>query len=167
MVAKKSGANDRRDMPTITELIRAALDGGRTVRQLQADSGHRVKHQTFQELSHAPPAQFPKFAKTITGMSEALRVPEATIVLAYAKGLGWNVAIDSSFALRLPPGVDNLDPSMQDAIIHLVRAALQTYSGSGVAGDERKHPFPEVFYRSSDPSDPGEAPGELRRQESR
>jgi hypothetical protein len=155
-------------MPTIMELIRGALDGGRTVRQLQADSGHRVKHQTFQELSKAPPDQFPRLAKTITGMSEALRVPEATIVLAYAKGLGWNVNIDSAFALRLPPGVDDLDPSMQDAIIHVARAAL--HSGAGghpVAADERENPVPDAVFGSTDgrtdAGDSSEAAGEDRR----
>lgn len=113
-------------MATISELIQGALDAGRTVRQLAEDSGGRIKFQTFQTLSKAPPKQFPKDPKTITGMSVALKVPESTIVLAYAKGLGVKVTTDSSFALRLPPGVDAIDPALQDAIINLTRAALRS-----------------------------------------
>ena len=122
---------DRLDVPTIRDLIRAALDAGRTVRQLADDSGGRVKFQTFQELANHPPKQFPKEPKTIEGMSQALGIPPATVVLAYAKGLGIDVSTSSSFVLRLPPGVDQVHPDMQDAIIGLTRAAVRTTSTNG------------------------------------
>lgn len=111
-------------MPTIKQLIRAELDSGKSVRDLADASGGRVKFQTFQELSTKPPKQFPKDLKTITGMSLALRVPETTIVLAYAKSLGIPVSSGSTFSLRLPADVDSLSPAMQDAILAVARAAM-------------------------------------------
>lgn len=112
------------DMPTMKQLIRAELDSGKSVRDLADASGGRVKFQTFQELSTKPPKQFPKDLKTITGMSLALRVPETTIVLAYAKSLGIPVSSGSTFSLRLPGEIDSLSPKMQDAILAVTRAAL-------------------------------------------
>jgi hypothetical protein len=125
-VERHAKPRDSADVPSIKELITAALDAGKTVRQLEADSGDRVRFQTFQELSKHPPKQFPKYAETITGMAAALNVSESTVVLAYATGLGIPVSAGPTFALRLPPGVDTIEPSMQDAIIQVARAALQS-----------------------------------------
>ncbi len=130
MVEHLGVARHSQDVSSIKDLICAELGAGRTVRQLEADSGDRVKFQTFQELSNNAPKQFPKDIKTIKGMAEALRVSETTVVLAYAKGLGIPVRADSSFALRLPPRVDHLDPGLQDAIIRLARAAVQAQEAS-------------------------------------
>ncbi|WNM74451.1 immunity repressor [Gordonia phage BearBQ] len=112
-------------VPTIRELIRTALDSGKSVRDLEADSGYRVKFQTFQELSNRAPKQFPKSPETVAGMAEALHCPEATIVLAYAKGLGIDTDTDSEFAMRLPRGVDLLDTDMQNALLAVVRSAIK------------------------------------------
>ena len=113
-------------MSSIKELIRAALDNGKTVRQLEADSGGRVRFQTFQELSNNAPKNFPRdVQETITGMALALGVPETTIVLAYAKGLGIRVSTGSPFALRIPPGVDRLDPAIQDSFLSLMRSVVR------------------------------------------
>lgn len=117
-----SRRRDGSGVPTIRELIRAELDAGKSVRDLEADSGHRVKFQTFQELSNQPPRQFPKEVKTIQGMSAALHCTETAIVLAYAASLGIEVQ-GSDFALRLPPGVDALDSEMKSALVSVVRAA--------------------------------------------
>lgn len=155
------------DVPSIKELIRAALDAGKTVRQLEADSGDRVRFQTFQELSNHPPKQFPKHAETITGMAAALNISESTVVLAYATGLGVPVSTGPTFALRLPPGVDQLEPAMQDAIIQVARAALQSGTGRPVgAVDEREHPVPDPFFRRPG-GGTGETAGEDRRQNGR
>lgn len=124
MVEHQSERGHRSRVPTIRELIQDAIDSGKSVRDLSAASGDRVKHQTFQELSKRAPKQFPKESKTISGMSAALGYPEATIVLAYAKGLGISVETDSQFALRLPYGVDGLDPEMQSALVSVARAAV-------------------------------------------
>lgn len=114
------------DVPTIKDLIRSALDAGKSVRDLADDSGQRVKFQTFQELSIHPPKQFPKDAKTITGMALALKVSETAVVLAYAKSLGITVTTGSNFSMRLPADVDRLSPEMQDALVAIARAALTT-----------------------------------------
>ncbi|OBK92608.1 hypothetical protein A5646_03255 [Mycobacterium sp. 1245499.0] len=113
-------------MPTIRDLIRSALDSGRSVRDLEQDSGYRVKFQTFQELANHAPRQFPKEIKTITGMAQALNVSETAVVLAYAKGLGIPVeGLNNTFALRLPPDVNSIEPEMQNAIINMARAAVR------------------------------------------
>lgn len=65
MVDRRTARSDRSTVPTIRELIRTALDAGKSVRDLEADSGFRVKHQTFQELSNRAPKQFPKSPETI------------------------------------------------------------------------------------------------------
>lgn len=124
------GGNDD-GVPSIKELIQDALGAGKTVRELEADSGHRVKYQTFQELSRRAPKQFPKDLKTVAGMAQALRVTETAVVLAYAKGLGIEVTGESAFAMRLPPGVDQLTREMQDALVKLVRAAMHMSAGRG------------------------------------
>lgn len=118
---------DNSGVPSIRDLICAALGAGKTVRQLEDDSDGRVRFQTFQELANHAPKQFPKDTKTIAGMAAALRVPESTVVLAYAVGLGIDIQDGrSGLTHRLPPGVDRLDPAMQDAIITLARAAVKT-----------------------------------------
>lgn len=112
------------DVPTIGELINEALDGS-SVRKLEADSGYLVKYQTFQQLSKSAPDGFPKDTKTIRGMAIALKVPESTIVLAYAKGLGVDVSTESGIAARMPRGADALGIEMQNALISVVRAAVK------------------------------------------
>lgn len=113
-------------MLTIKDLIRAALDNGKTVRQLEADSGGRVRYQAFQELSNNAPKNFPRdISNTITGMALALGVPETTIVLAYAAGLGVRVTAGSPFTLRVPAGVDQLDPSVQESLLTLMRSIVR------------------------------------------
>ncbi|MCP2162692.1 hypothetical protein [Williamsia serinedens] len=119
-------------MPTIRDLIREALAAGKSVRDLEADSGYQVKFQTFQELSNSAPKQFPKKLETIDGMARALHATESAIVLAYASGLGIPVTSRSDFALRLPAGVDDLDEPMKKALISVVRAALTTGEADAV-----------------------------------
>lgn len=117
---------DPKTMPTIADLIIGAQREGRSLRQLEEDSGYLVKYQTFGDLANHAPGEFPKSTKTIAGMARALRVPEATIVLAYAKSLGIPVdGNDSTFALRLPPDVASIEPEMQNALISMIRAAVK------------------------------------------
>lgn len=125
-VDRADGTPKTDPVPTIRDLIRSALDSGRSVRDLEQDSGYRVKFQTFQELANHAPRQFPKETKTITGMAQALNVTEAAVVLAYAKGLGISVdGINNTFALRLPAGIASVEPEMQNAIINMARAAVK------------------------------------------
>lgn len=128
MVDEEPDPDQSFDVPTIKELIRSALDGGKSVRELAEESGQRVKFQTFQELSNHAPKQFPKDPKTITGMALALKVSETAIVLAFAKSLGITVTTGSNLSMRLPADVDKLSPEMQDAIVSVARAALDARS---------------------------------------
>jgi hypothetical protein len=126
VVDQPDAAANTDNVPTIRDLIRSAVDEGRSFRELEADSGYRVKFQTFQELANHPPAQFPKKVDTFTGMAQALHVTETAVVLAYAKSLGVQVGgIDNTFALRLPVGVATIEPDMQRAIINMARAAVK------------------------------------------
>jgi hypothetical protein len=156
-------------MPSIRDLIQGELDRGKTVRQLEQDSGYRVRFQTFQELSKHAPKQFPKQPETIVGMAVALKVPEVTVVLAYAIGLGIPIKADSSFSRRIPPGVDGLEPPLQDAMIQLMRAALKSGrprrlidSVSENEGEELTGPL--APFVQADTGETGEAPGENRRE---
>jgi hypothetical protein len=125
-VERQARSRDSTGVPTIKELIRAALDNGKTVRQLEADSGGRVRFQTFQEWSNAAPKNFPRDVhETITGMAVALGVTETTVVLAYARGLGVRIAGASPFALRVPPGVDGVDAAVQESMLSLMRAIVR------------------------------------------
>jgi hypothetical protein len=141
MVERQRTTGERPNVPTIKDLIRAALDNGKTVRQLEADSGGRVKFQTFQELSNNAPKNFPRdISETITGMAIALSVPETTVVLAYAKSLGVRVDAGPSFALRMPPGIDRVDHQVQDAMLGLMRAVVRvevaTQSAASAEGNQ-------------------------------
>lgn len=128
--------------PTIRDLIRNALDSGRSVRDLEQDSGYRVKFQTFQELANHAPRQFPKKAATITGMAQALNVSEAAVVLAYAKGLGIPVdGLNNTFALRLPADVALIEPEMQNAIITMARAAVKRIQTVGLEPNPNAEPL--------------------------
>lgn len=141
MVERQRLSRDRSEVPTIKDLIRAALDNGKTVRQLEADSGGRVRFQTFQELSNAAPKNFPRDVhETITGMAVALGVTETTIVLAYAKGMGIRIAGGSPFALRVPPGVDSVDSAVQESMLSLMRAIvrMETAPSAGASSEARE-----------------------------
>lgn len=129
MVESDKTVRHRSDVPTIRELIQRAVDDGKTFRALEAASGDRVKFQTFQNLVHNAPLQFPKDNKTIEGMAAALGVPEATVVLGYAKGLGLDITTDSLFADLLPRGTDELDVEFQNALVSVVRAAIRMQKG--------------------------------------
>lgn len=135
MVDEEPDLDQSFDVPTIKELIRSALDSGKSVRELAEESGQLVKFQTFQQLSNSPPKEFPKKPETITGMALALKVSETAIVLAYAKSLGITVTTGSNLSLRMPADVDKLSPEMQDAIIAVARAALKS-GRPGVNGAE-------------------------------
>jgi hypothetical protein len=129
LVDAANGTKESETVPTIRDLIRAATDDeGRTFRQLEQDSGYLVKFQTFQDLANNAPKEFPKKTSTITGMAQALRITEAAVVLAYAKGLGIPIeGLTNTFALRLPSGVSTIEPDMQNAIINMARAAVKRH----------------------------------------
>lgn len=138
-VESQQRSGDGLEVLTIKDLIRAALDNGKTVRQLEADSGGRVRFQAFQELSNNAPKNFPRDMETITGMAIALGVSETTVVLAYAQGLGVRVAAGSPFALRVPSGIDKLDQSVQESLLGLMRSIVRMETtAAGTSGQEIK-----------------------------
>lgn len=155
MVDTGDGRVQGSGVPTIRDLIRDALDGGSSVRKLADDSNGLVKFQTFQELSNAAPSQFPKDIKTVRGMASALRVPESTIVLAYAKSLGIDVSVESGIAARMPKGADGLGIEMQNALVSIVRAAVKM---NGVDHADQPEPAndPPTQPDASPESDEGE-----------
>jgi hypothetical protein len=123
-------------VPTIKDLIRCALNEGRTLRDLEHDSGYQVRFQTFQKYANIPPSQFPKKPETIAGMAQALRVSVATVVLAYAESLGVPLETEpSTFMTRLPSDIDQIDPEMQNAVIAVTRAAVKLARGPAIVDD--------------------------------
>lgn len=166
MVEPHERADDGSSMPTIGDLIRIELDAGKTFRELAAASGFRVKHQTFQELSKQPPKQFPKASKTIIGMSVALSCTETVVVLAYARGLGINVVRQGAeFALRLPSRVDDLAPDMKNALLSVMRAAVNQNEMRRGSSDKPKPDADERFSGWRGGADPGEVEGGDHRAE--
>lgn len=138
---------------TITDLIRAKLDGGKSVRELARDSGGRVKYQTFDDLSRTAPKAFPKDMKTVAGMSAALDVSETAVVLAYAASLGADVRVESMLAQQLPRSTERLRPEMRNVIVALINAATIGDEDAGTAADLRSKPTtPPEEPRASSPS---------------
>lgn len=136
MVDHRRRATDIERVPTIRDLILNAVGVGKSFRDLEHDSGYRVKFQAFQELSAKAPKQFPKEAKTIFGIAQALDITPTAVVLAYAQSLGIAVDTRSTFAMRLPPDADQLDMDMQNALIGVVRAAVRSRSRGAAVSDE-------------------------------
>jgi transcriptional regulator with XRE-family HTH domain len=121
--------------------------------------------------------------KTLKGMESGERWPQEETRMKVEAELQWmpgsiQALRDGGTATSLV--VDDAVPDVQpsplqavsdDELLSEIRRRFEEGRSSAgvypVAGDERKHPFPEVFYRGSDASDPGEAAGELRRQQGR
>lgn len=156
MVDHVNSQTDDESVPTISQLIAAQMDAtGRSYRDMSRASGSRVKHQTFQELRNTPPKSWPKNVETIRGMSAALDVTEKSIVLAFARSLGVEVAGDSMLAHQLPRSAGHLGPSERNAIIALIRAITAKDSDAQITEPGTQTHRTEQLRTSSTPRRPG------------
>lgn len=122
------------EVPTISDLVRAARDGGLTYRELEARSqraGFGVKFQTFEVLANQGPLAWPKSVDTIRGIAAALDITEQAVVLGYAASLGVRVTPQPRLVAGLPPSTALLTEPMRDAILGLIRAATADPASAG------------------------------------
>ncbi|MFC3299604.1 hypothetical protein ACFOD8_08270 [Arthrobacter agilis] len=125
-------------MQSISELLRSEKDAsGLSYRDLverASKAGYSLKFQYVNELVVSGPKSWPKNPDTFRALAAILRVSEKSVVLAYAASLGLDVTDSTSpFATRLPAGTEKLSPSMQDALIAVVRAATQEEGDGNVS----------------------------------
>ncbi|MCT2249415.1 hypothetical protein [Kocuria rhizophila] len=117
-------------MQTISELVKAQKAASdlsyEALAQRAQSAGLGLTKQQLSDLANNRPKGWPKSADMVKALSVALDVPERTVVLAYAASFGIDVReTRSPFEVRLPATVSTLDPMMQDAILHVIRAATE------------------------------------------
>lgn len=117
-------------MQTISELVKAQKAASdlsyEALAQRAQGAGLGLTKQQLSDLANNRPKGWPKSADMVKALSVALDVPERTVVLAYAASFGIDVReTRSPFEVRLPATVSTLDPRMQDAILHVIRAATE------------------------------------------
>lgn len=155
----------RTDWPFGPALEKARISAGLSVRAAARRTNRAISSGRWYQLESG--------IQKAKGQEIPVGTTPATVAAA-ALAVDWDVNEALTVAGFDPrdyqpqPVLSPLQAASDDELLSEIRRRFEEgRSRSGVAGDERKHPFPEVFYRSSNPSDPGEAPGELRRQESR
>lgn len=123
---------------TLQQLIRARMDErGWSYGELEKRTGHQLTKGRWQQLGTG--VRMPEFPtpKTIALIAEALDVDVTAVVLAAAQSLGLDVRRRGpDLAHLLPAGVDRLPPTMRDAILALIRAAVAETLERGEDGDE-------------------------------
>lgn len=130
-------SGDIGSVQTISELVKAQKAASDLSYEALAQRAQKVglglTKQQLSDLANNRPKGWPKSAEMVQALSVALNVPERTVVLSYAASFGIDVnETRSPFEVRLPATVSSLDPSMQDAILHVIRAATE-----GAEVDER------------------------------
>ena len=126
MVERVAGRGESDAVPTIAELLTAYRDRtGMSYRRMAQKVRDEIHGTRLQVLATEPPKEFPKNARTIEVLAELLEVPVATIVLAFAAGLGIPVRQGGTMLERtLPPGTDTLTAEDREAIRYVTRALV-------------------------------------------
>lgn len=168
---RSPGSGDIGSVQTISELVKAQKAASdlsyEALAQRAQGAGLGLTKQQLSDLANNRPKGWPKSADMVKALSVALDVPERTVVLAYAASFGIDVReTRSPFEVRLPATVSTLDPRMQDAILHVIRAATE---GADIhehsTEDQEQEPRPEA--RGAQPTQPspmnraGESPAEV------
>ena len=132
MVELGDGRPDGSGVPTIAELLLAYRDRtGASYREMARKVGDELTQARLHQLAHRPPLEFPKNGRTFVLLSELLEVPVATIVLAFAAGIGLDVRPGSGLMSQaLPPGVDELPGEDRDTVVAVARALLRARAES-------------------------------------
>ncbi|MBK4119689.1 hypothetical protein [Kocuria rhizophila] len=137
-------------MQTISELVKAQKAASdlsyEALAQRAQGAGLGLTKQQLSDLANNRPKGWPKSADMVKALSVALDVPERTVVLAYAASFGIDVReTRSPFEVRLPATVSTLDPMMQDAILHVIRAATEgAVTHEHDAEDQKQKPRTEA-----------------------
>jgi hypothetical protein len=138
VVEHNGGTSDSPDVPTIAELLLNYRDRtGASYGDMSKQVNGALSTQRIQQLTTAPPKEFPKRQRTIELFAELLQLPISTIVLAYAAGLGLPVKqAGSLLAISLPPGTDNLTDRDQAAILSVTRQLIEARREADQAGGQ-------------------------------
>lgn len=123
MVDASGRGVDASDVPTIASLLSAYKDStGASYEEMYRRSGRVLSVARLQQLATAPPREFPKKTRTVEALATLLKVPQSTIVLAFAQSLGIAVTTGmSTLAVHLPPGTEALTDRDRDAILAVIR----------------------------------------------
>ncbi|KXP08063.1 hypothetical protein AXK57_16400 [Tsukamurella pulmonis] len=126
---------DMRTHPSIRDLIEERKrDTGWSYADLAHASGDLVTRGTIHSLATGTPKSWPKTTATITGLAQALNVPEETVVLAYATSFGVAVRSQPSLlALQLPATTDLLTATERAQIVGIIRSMTE---GRSPAADD-------------------------------
>lgn len=123
---------------TIAQLVQAHLDNGRTLRQLEDDSGGVVAYTQFDKISKGQITQWPRSSQAIEAMAHALDVDARQIVMSFAAQFGIDVREQrSTLASMLPAGTDRLSTKQARAVAALVRAIVEEDSEAGLPARRR------------------------------
>lgn len=118
--------SDGAHVQPLQALIRSRMDErGWSYADLAHRTGDELTRGRWQQLGSGVRLKaFPEPA-TIRLMARALEVEETAVVLAAAKSLGLDVRRNGPrLAQMLPSGTDLLSPSMQTAIVEVIRVAV-------------------------------------------
>lgn len=114
-------AGDSSEVPSISQLVRGAIDAGMSTRQLARACDDVVAHQTFGSLANGEIRAWPKNADTVRGLAKALGVDARAVILGFAVDLGLDVREDRSMlSTLLPASVSQLKPEEARVVAQLV-----------------------------------------------
>lgn len=133
-------ARDPEGVPTLQELIQTRrTERGWSYRELERRSGGVILNQRWHQFANgAQIKEFPE-RRTLLAVAETLEFDVTTVVLAVASSMGMAVQRrGSELAQMLPTKADQLSPPMRDAVLAVVRAAVNE------AGDEAPSRPPEA-----------------------
>jgi hypothetical protein len=128
-VGKQDEGPDPDVMPTVGDLVNAALDRGAKVTSLSAQMG--VDRSWVYQLRDNTVKNFPE-PENIERYARALGVKVETLLLAFAKTFDLPLDRASRLALLMPAGSDMLTEEETAALVELIRAMVR-------ARDDRVH----------------------------
>lgn len=115
--------NAGHDVLTISELVKARLNEGYSLRDLTTASGGAVDDTTFFRLSQNDVKSWPTKPATIEGLARALGVDVRLVVHGYARQLGIDIHENRSLlASMLPAAADSLSVKQAQAVAGLISA---------------------------------------------
>lgn len=112
--------------PTLRKLIRSRMvERGWSYADLERESGGALSRGRWQQLGSADAQHKFPHPESLRIIAQVLEIDVTSVVLAAARAVGLSVpAQTGDLADRLPAGTERLSPTMRDAILGVVRAAV-------------------------------------------
>ncbi len=112
--------------PTLRRLIRSRMvERGWSYADLERESGGALSRGRWQQLGSADAQPTFPHPDSLAIIARVLQIDVTSVVLAAARAVGLPVPAQSSdFANLLPAGTERLSGPMRDAILGLIRAAV-------------------------------------------